>query len=89
MNALRSKLSAIARRRSGLSKGGLSRLTIRLRLTLDRRHLADRLRHLALHVLEQRDGEAIRERSCRTCRKRTPSTAVDRFLMIVYSMPSR
>src|SRR6516165_9429391 len=32
MNALRSKLVAIARRRSGLSKGGLSRLTIRLRL---------------------------------------------------------
>ena len=34
MKALRSRLSAIARRRSGLSKGGLSRLTIRLRLTL-------------------------------------------------------
>ena len=31
INALRSKLSDIARRRSGLSKGGLSRLTIRLR----------------------------------------------------------
>jgi hypothetical protein len=31
MNALRSKLSAIAWRRSGLSKGGLSRLTIRAR----------------------------------------------------------
>src|SRR5215831_8394356 len=31
--ALRSKLRAIARRRSGLSKGGLPRLTIRLRLT--------------------------------------------------------
>ena len=34
MNALRSIASAIARRRSGLSKGGSSRLTIRLVLTL-------------------------------------------------------
>ena len=34
MNALRSSASAIARRSSGLSKGGLSRLTIRLVLTL-------------------------------------------------------
>jgi hypothetical protein len=32
--ALRSRLSAIARRISGLSKGGTSRLTIRLRLAL-------------------------------------------------------
>ena len=34
MNAWRSKLSAIARRRSRLSKGGLSRLISRLRLML-------------------------------------------------------
>ena len=34
MNALRSRESDIARRRSGLSKGGASRLTIRLRATL-------------------------------------------------------
>jgi len=34
IKAFRSRLSAIARRISGLSKGGLSRLTIRLRLTL-------------------------------------------------------
>jgi len=33
IKALRSKLSDIARRRSGLSKGGLSRLTSTLRLT--------------------------------------------------------
>src|SRR5437667_11740827 len=33
MNSLRSGLSAIARRRSGLSKGGSFRLTIRLRAT--------------------------------------------------------
>ena len=32
MNALRSKLSAIARRKSGLSKGGTTRLMIRSRL---------------------------------------------------------
>src|SRR6266852_4436047 len=34
MNARRSRLSAMARRRSGLSKGGLSRLMSRLRLML-------------------------------------------------------
>src|SRR4051794_37974148 len=34
MKALRSDVSAIARRISSLSKGGLSRLTIRVRLTL-------------------------------------------------------
>src|SRR5258705_9630419 len=34
MNALRSRLSAIARRSSELSKGGTSRLTSRLRATL-------------------------------------------------------
>ena len=61
MNAWRSRLSAIACRRSGLSKGGTSRLTIRLRLMPRRRQLADRLRHLALDVLEQRDREAVRE----------------------------
>jgi hypothetical protein len=33
INALRSKVIDIARRRSGLSKGGLSRLTINVRLT--------------------------------------------------------
>ena len=33
MNAWRSRLSAIAWRRSGLSKGGTSRLTIKLRLS--------------------------------------------------------
>jgi hypothetical protein len=33
MNAFRSRLNAIARRRSGLSKGGVSRLISKLRLT--------------------------------------------------------
>src|SRR5438552_12999287 len=63
INALRSKLSAIACRRSGLSKGGLSRLAIRLRAAVDadRRQFADCLRHLIVHVLQQWFGHAVPE----------------------------
>ena len=59
MKALRSRVSAIARRRSGLSKGGALRLTINVLLTPRRPQLANRLRLLALDVLQQRDGHLV------------------------------
>ena len=61
MKALRSSVSASARRISGLSNGGLSRLMIRLALTLVGAQLADRLRRLRLDVLQQRHGDVGRE----------------------------
>src|SRR5215469_9592882 len=56
MNALRSRLSAMARRISGLSKGGASRLMIRVPADPARRHLADRAGLLALDVPRQRQS---------------------------------
>src|SRR5262249_49618236 len=52
MNALRSSVSDIARRTSGLSKGGASRFTSRLRGTFWRDQFADRLWRLVLDVLQ-------------------------------------
>jgi len=52
MNAWRSKLSAIARRRSGLSKGGFVPIDDQGAVEADRPTRAARLRHLALHVFQ-------------------------------------
>ena len=57
-NAWRSIVSDIARRNSGLSNGGTSRLTSRLRATFGIVHVADRLRHLVLDVLQLRHRHA-------------------------------
>src|SRR5215831_5701551 len=61
MNALRSKLSASARRISGLSKGGASRLVIRLALAICRHQFADRLRRLACDIPQQGHRDLKRE----------------------------
>ena len=69
MNALRSRLSAIARRRSGLSNGGLLRVDDQVAADIGRRHLADRLRRLLLDVLQQTEPSCHKARTCRTCRR--------------------
>src|SRR5712675_1273532 len=60
MKACRSSAIAIARRASILSKGGL-RLTATVTPTLSRHGLADRLRRLAVDVLQQGHGDLVRE----------------------------
>ena len=61
LKALRSIASDIALRMSGLSNGGLTRLTIRLDLRPGRDHLADRVRRLRLDVLHQGNADIGRE----------------------------
>ena len=88
MNAWRSKLSAIARRRSGLSKGGLSRLTIRARL-----RPTGPIMQLAcgIWLFTSFNSGTVRlyGKAMSNFPETNAKTAVDRFLMIVYSMPSR
>src|SRR5215468_1804827 len=61
INAWRSKLSAIARRRSELSKGGLSRLTSRLRLMPLGASSQIACGIWAFRSFEQRDLEGLRK----------------------------
>jgi len=88
MNALRSKLSAIARRRSGLLKGGTSRLTIRLRLMPP-----GSSSQIACGAWFATSFSSGTERLYGKVISNLPATnanvAVDKFRMIVYSMPSR
>ncbi len=88
MNAWRSKLSAIARRRSGLSKGGLSRLTIRLRL-----RPTGPISQIAcgIWLFTSLSSGTVRlyGKTMSNLPETNANTAVDKFLMIVYSMPSR
>ena len=88
MNALRSSVSIIARRISGLSNGGLSRLIIRFVLTLvgTSSHTA----FGAWSLMSFISGTEISVGNVMSNLPATkPSTAVERFGMIVYSMPSR
>jgi hypothetical protein len=88
MNAWRSKLSAIACRRSGLSKGGLSRLTIRPRL-----RPTGPISHSACGIwffMTLSSGTVrLYGKVMSNFPETAANTAVDRFLMIVYSTPSR
>ena len=88
MNDLRSRLSIIARRMSGLSKGGLSRLTIRLVLALPgaRSQIACGAWVLMSFNsgIETSNGKVMSNLPAMKAR-----IAVERFGMIVYSMPSR
>ena len=86
INDLRSRLSDIARRSSGLSKGGASRLTIRLRLTLAE-NIADRLRRLVFDVLQLRHRDAGINSPILPDMK--AKRRVETSLMIVHSIPSR
>ena len=88
MNALRSSVSTSARRISGLSKGGLSRLISRLVLTLV--GTTRRPRCGAWLSMSFISGTVISVGKVMSNLPATkPSIAVERFGMIVYSMPSR
>ncbi len=86
--ALRSMLSAIACRRLGSSKGGLSRLTIRLRLILPGLNS-----QIALGIWLSIFFLSATVRLYGKVMSNVPAVkanvAVDRLLMIVYSIPSR
>ena len=88
MNALRSSDSAIALRSSGLSNGGASRLTIRLVLTLI--GLISQIAVGSCDLMSLTSAAVISVGKVMSTLPATKaSTAVARFLMIVYSMPSR
>ena len=87
MNALRSNVSAIARRISGLSKGGASRLMIRLALAFAGTSSQIACRRLALDILQQ--GTVTNGKVMSNLPAIKARIAVDRFGMMVYSMPSR
>ena len=88
MNALRSKLSAIARRSSGFRKGGASRLTIRLLLTL--LGASSQIASGAWLRMSFRSGiRTVYGQVMSSFPAINANTAVDRLRMIVYSMPSR
>src|SRR5260370_6383908 len=61
MKDLRSKLSCIARRSAGLSKGW-RRVDEEIGPAVHRLHFTDRLRCLALYLLHQRDRHLVRKR---------------------------
>ena len=85
MNALRSKLSAIARRRSGLSKGGPARFRIRLRAALS--GTSSQIASDAWLLTSFNRGGCKEIMSNFPAMK--PNILVDVFGMIVYSIPSR
>jgi len=88
MKAFRSRLSAIARRKSGLSKGGLSRLMSRCRLPPD-----DVISHIACGIWVCTSFNSGTVRLYGQIMSNFPEAnariAVDMVLMIGYSMPSR
>src|SRR5262249_17918165 len=87
-NALRSKVSATARRSSGLSKGGACRFIMTLRLTFDGTSSQIASGSWALTSLSigtWRKYHEVKSNLLATKDK----TPVETFLMIVYSMPSR
>ena len=88
MNALRSRLSAIARRKSALSKGGTSRLTIRFTLTLPCGSSQTAAgTWLFTSLIKGTVTVPAKVKSYFPAAK--AKIAVDRFFAIVYSMPSR
>jgi len=88
MNVWRSKLSAIARRRSGPSKGGLSRLMSRLRLMLP--GVSSQIARGSWLFASFRSGTVrLYKKVVSNFPATNPNTAVERLRMIVYSMPSR
>ncbi len=88
MNALRSRLNAIARRKSALSNGGTSRLMIRFTLTLPCGSS-----HTAAGTWLFTSFSSGMLTVPAKVRSYFPAVnakiAVDRFFAIVYSMPSR
>ena len=87
MKALRSRLSAIARRSSGSSNGGLSRLMIRLRLTLV--GLSSQIACGAWRAKSLVSGTDKPPKVMSNFPLTNANTAVETFLIIVYSTPSR
>ena len=88
MKALRSSASIIARRMSGLSKGGLSRLISRLVLTLV--GTSSQIACGAWLLMSFISGTVTSVGKVMSNLPATkPRIAVERFGMIVYSMPSR
>ena len=88
MKALRSSVSAIARRSSGLSNGGSSRLISKCGADVAGRQLADRLRHLRSHVVVSGHLTGKREGHVELAGDEGQDR-VEGSWMIVYSMPSR
>ena len=88
MKDLRSSDSIIALRKSGLLNGALSRLTIRLVLTLI--GLISQIAVLSCDLMSFSSAAVISVGNVASILPAMKaSTAVARFLMMVYSMPSR
>ncbi len=87
-NALRSRESAIARRNSGLSKGGLSRLTIRLVLTLPG-GMSQTASGIWLTMSRISGIETLPAKVKSYLPAIKANITVERLRLIVYSIPSR
>ena len=89
MKALRSRLNAIARRKSRLSKGGLSRLTSRCPLVPPFDVIAQIARGSWLCTSFNNGAVRLPGQIMSNWLETNAITAVDMFLMIGNSMPSR